>query len=426
MSSTWELKEHSTGELTTTVSGDIWKDAQDKAFKKLAAKVELPGFRKGKVPAHLVKQHVNPQNVLYDAVDAVAGNSLVEAIKEQELEVVGRPSLDIEKIDENEVVFKFIVAVKPEVTLGEYKNLDIKKEAATVSDDDINAQMKTIQERFADFMIKEEDGTVENGDTAVIDFEGFKDGVAFEGGAGENYPLEIGSGSFIPGFEEQLVGMKAEETKDVTVTFPEAYQAPDLAGQEAVFKVTVHEIKYKELPEFNDELVKQANIEGVETVEAFKEYTMKNLTEQKEAQVEETFTNALLTKIVENAEVDIPQVMIDEETDGMVEDFSRRLQSQGYSMDLYTQVTGMTMEQIREQMAVDAKSKVNVRLVLEAIAAKENLEVSEDDINTEMETIAKTYNMEVEKVKQLISNDAVSYDLRMRKALELIKDSAGK
>lgn len=426
MSSTWELKEHSTGELTTTVSGDIWKDAQDKAFKKLAGKVELPGFRKGKVPANLVKQHVNPQSVLYEAVDAVAGNSLVDAIKEHELDVVGRPALDIDKIDENEVVFKFVVSVKPEVTLGEYKNLDVKKEAATVSDDDVNAQIKTIQERFADFMIKEEDGTVENGDTAVIDFEGFKDGVAFEGGKGENYPLEIGSGAFIPGFEEKLIGMKAEETKDIELTFPEEYQAPDLAGQDVVFKVTVHEIKYKELPEFNDELVKQAGIEGVETVDAFKEYTMKTLSEQKENAVEEAFTNQLLTKIVENAKVDIPQVMIDEETDQMVNDFARRLQSQGYSMDLYTQVTGMTMEQIREQMAVDAQNKVSVRLVLEAIAAKEGLEVSEEDVNTEMETIAKTYNMEVEKVKQLISNDAVTYDLRMRKALELIKDSAGK
>lgn len=426
MSSTWELKEHSTGELTTSVSGDIWKEAQDKAFKKIAKDVQLPGFRKGKVPANLLKKNINPQSVLYEAVDAVAGDSLVEAVKEHELDIVGRPSLDIDSIDQDEVVFKFTISVKPEVKLGDYKNLDVKKEAATVSDDEVNAQIKAIQERNADFIIKEEDGVVENGDTAVIDFEGFKDDVAFEGGAGENYPLEIGSGAFIPGFEEQLIGMKAEETRDIKVTFPEEYQAADLAGQEATFKVTVHEIKYKELPEFTDEMVKEQNIENVETVAAFKEYAMKNLTEQKEAKVEEAFTNELLTKVVENAEVEIPQVMIDEECDGMVNDFAQRLQSQGYALDSYLQLTGMTMESIREQFAVDAKNKVAVRLVLEAIAVKENMEISEDEINAEMENIAKTYSMEVEKVKQLISNDAVSYDLRMRKALELIKETAGK
>lgn len=426
MSSTWELKEHSTGELTTSVSGDIWKEAQDKAFKKLAKDVQMPGFRKGKVPAAILKKSVNPQSVLYEAVDAVASDALVEAIKEHELDMIGRPSLDIDSINENEVIFKFTVSVKPEVKLGDYKNLDVQKEAATVNDDDINAQIKMIQEKNADFIIKDEDATVENGDTATIDFEGFKDGVAFEGGAGENYPLEIGSGSFISGFEEQLIGMKAGETKDIDVTFPENYQAKDLAGQAAVFKVTVHEIKYKELPEFTDEMVKEQNIEGVETVEAFKEYTMKNLSEQKANKVEEAFTNNLLTKVVENAEVDIPQVMIDEECEVMMNDFANRLQSQGFSLDSYLQLTGMKPEELRAQFALDAENKVAVRLVLEAIAAEEHLEVSEEDIEKEMENIATTYSMEIEKVKQLISNDAVSYDLRMRKALDLIKETAGK
>lgn len=426
MSSTWELKEHSTGELTASVSGDIWKEAQDKAFKKLAKNVALPGFRKGKVPANLVKKNVNPQSVLYEAVDAVATDALVEAIKEHELDMVGRPSLDIDKIDENEVIFKFTVSVKPEVKLGQYKNLDVKKEAATVSDEEVEAQIKVIQEKNADFIIKEEDGTVENGDTAVIDFEGFKDGVAFEGGAGNDYPLEIGSGAFIPGFEEQLIGMKAEETREIKVTFPEAYQAEELAGQEATFKVTVHEIKYKELPEFTDEMAKEQKIEGVDSVATFKEYAMKNLSEQKANKVEEAFTNELLTKVVDNAEVDIPQVMIDEECDQMLQDFANRLQSQGYSLDAYLQLTGMSTESIREQFAIDAKNKVAVRLVLEAIAVEENIEISEADINAELENIATMYSMELEKVKQLISNDAVSYDLRMRKALELIKETAGK
>lgn len=426
MSSTWELKEHSTGEIIATVSGETWKKAQDKAFHKLAQKVQLPGFRKGKVPANVLKRSINPQNVMYEAVDEVAGDALMDAISEHDLKVVGRPSLDIESMDEETVTLKFMVSVKPEVKLGEYRNLDVKKAAVTVSDDEVNEQIKHIQERNADFMIREDEEAVQNGDTAVIDFEGFKDGVAFEGGAGTDYPLEIGSGAFIPGFEEQLIGMKKDETKEIQVTFPKEYQAADLAGQDAVFKVTVHEIKYKQLPEFTDEMVKEQKIEGVDSVAAFKEYTLKNLSDQKERQADEAFTNDLLTQVVANAEMDIPQVMIDEECDSMINDFANRLQSQGYSLDAYMKLTNMTTEAMREQFAMDAKNKIAARLVLEAIAEAEHLEISDEEIENEWETIAKTYSMEAEQVKQLISKDAVSYDLRMRKALELIKETAGK
>lgn len=426
MSSTWELKEHSTGEIIATVSGETWKKAQDKAFHKLAQKVQLPGFRKGKVPANVLKRSINPQNVMYEAVDEVAGDALMDAISEHDLKVVGRPSLDIESMDEETVTLKFMVSVKPEVKLGEYRNLDVKKAAVTVSDDEVNEQIKHIQERNADFMIREDEEAVQNGDTAVIDFEGFKDGVAFEGGAGTDYPLEIGSGAFIPGFEEQLIGMKKDETKEIQVTFPKEYQAADLAGQDAVFKVTVHEIKYKQLPEFTDEMVKEQKIEGVDSVAAFKEYTLKNLSDQKERQADEAFTNDLLTQVVANAEMDIPQVMIDEECDNMINDFANRLQSQGYSLDAYMKLTNMTTEAMREQFAMDAKNKIAARLVLEAIAEAEHLEISDEEIENEWETIAKTYSMEAEQVKQLISKDAVSYDLRMRKALELIKETAGK
>lgn len=425
MSSKWELKEHSIGELTTTVSGDTWKKAQDKAFKKLAKNVELPGFRKGQAPEALIKKHISKQSILMEAVDEVAGTALMDGVEEHKLELVARPQLDFNGIDEEKVDFKFIVTVKPEVTLGQYKNLDVKKADATVSEEDVEAEVTRLQERFAELVVKE-GGAVENKDTAVIDFEGFKDGVAFEGGKGENYPLEIGSGSFIPGFEEQLIGMKAEETKDIQVTFPENYQAADLAGQEVTFKVTVHEIKAKELPEADDELIKQAEIENIETLEAFKENAKKELTKNKENQVEEDFTNALLTKIVDGASVDVPQVMIDEETDNMYRDFAQRLQSQGFGIEQYLQITGMSEESIRGEMAKDADKKVTVRLVLEAIANAENIEVSEADIEAEMESISKMYHMEIDQIKQMVSNDAVSYDLRMRKALELIKESAGK
>ncbi len=426
MNSKWELKEHSSGELTVTVDGEKWAKAQKKAFQKLAKNVQLPGFRKGKVPANVLKRTINAQSVMYEAIDQIATDVYMDAIKEQDLAVVGKASLDIDDISEAAVTLKFIVSVKPEVKLGDYKHLDVKKEAVTISDDEVNERIKQIQERNADFVIREDEEAVENGDTAVIDFEGSKDGVPFEGGSGSDYPLEIGSGAFIPGFEEQLIGMKKGETKTIDVTFPEAYQASELAGQPAQFKVTVNEIKYKQLNAFDDEMVKDQHIEGVETVDAFKEYTLKNLTQQKERQVEEAFTNELLTAIVEGAEIDIPQVMIDEECDSMVNDFAQRLQSQGFSFDTYLKMTKMSEETLREQFSVDAKNKVSARLVLEAIADQEAISVSDEEINEEIESIAKTYNMESEQVKQLIPNDTVSYDLRMRKALELIKQTAGK
>lgn len=422
MSSTWELKEKSTGELTTSVEGDTWKSAQKKAFNKLAKKVNLPGFRPGQAPAALIKKQVSTQNVLMEAVDEVAGEALTAGIKEHDLWVVSRPNLDIESIDEDKVTFKFIVAVKPEVKLGSYKGLDIKKDEVNVDDAAIDAELTTLADRFADLVVKEE-GSVEDGDTAVIDFEGFKDGVPFEGGKGEAYPLVIGSGSFIPGFEEQVVGMKLEETKDIDVTFPEEYQAADLAGQAVVFKVTVHEIKSKVLPEINDELIKQAKVEGVETLDAYKEYTRKNLEETKTREANQKFENDILSAVCDAAEVEIPDVMVEEETENLVRDFSQRLQSQGFGMEQFLQMTGNTEEGIREEMSKDAFNKVKVRLVLEAISTEEKIEVSDADVEKELETISTTYNMPLEKVKELVSNDAISYDLKVRKALDLIKES---
>ncbi|MGX8834059.1 trigger factor [Amedibacillus sp. YH-ame6] len=425
MSSTWELKEKSTGELTTSVEGEAWKAAQKKTYNKMAKKVNLPGFRPGQAPAALVKKQISTQSVLMEAIDEVAGEALSAAIKEHDLWVVSRPSLDVESIDEDKVTFKFIVAVKPEVKLGKFKGLDIKKDEVKVDDADVTADVERLAERFADLVVKEE-GKVENGDTAVIDFEGFKDEVPFEGGKGEDYPLVIGSGSFIPGFEEQVLGMKSGDTKDLNVTFPEEYQAAELAGQPVVFKVTVKEIKSKVLPEINDELIKQAKIEGVETVDAYKEYAKKNLEESKEREATQKFENDILTAVTEASEVEIPDVMIEDETDNLVRDFEQRLQSQGFGMEQFLQITGNTVEGIREEMKKDAFGKVKVRLVLEAIAAEEKIEVSEVDIEKELETVANTYNMPLEKVKELISGDAISYDLRIRKALDLIKESAGK
>ncbi len=425
MSSKWELKEKSTGELIATVEGEAWKSAQKKAFNKIKRNINIPGFRKGQAPVALIKKQVPVQNILMDAVDEIANQVLTDSVEEHDLWLVARPTLSIDEINEEKVIMKFICAVKPEVKLGEYKNLPIKKKATRVTQKEIDAEVERLRERYADMELKEE-GTVENGDTAVIDFEGFKDDVAFEGGKGEDYPLEIGSGSFIPGFEEQLIGMKKGESKDVNVTFPENYGAAELAGQPAVFKVTVKDIKVKVLPEANDELVKEAKIKDVETLEDYRAYTKKNLSESKERENEENFTNELLTKIVENAEVEIPDAMIESETDQMVNEFKQRLSGQGFTLEQFTAVSGQSEESIRAEMRKDAEKKVNVRLVLEAIAEAEEIKVSDEDIEAELQGIADQYGMPLEQVKQLISNDAVSYDLRQRKALELIKETAGK
>lgn len=425
MGSKWELKEKSTGELVATVEGETWKSAQKKAFNKIKRNINIPGFRKGQAPVALIKKQVPVQNILMDAVEEIANQVLSESVEEHDLWLVARPTLSIDEINEEKVILKFICAVKPEVKLGEYKNLPVKKKATRVTQKEIDAEVERLRERYADMEIKE-DGAVENGDTAVIDFEGFKDDVAFEGGKGEDYPLEIGSGSFIPGFEEQLIGMSKGESRDINVTFPENYGAADLAGQPAVFKVTVKDIKCKVLPEANDDLVKEAKIKDVETLEDYRAYMKKSLSENKERENEENFTNELLTKIVENAEVEIPDAMIDSETDQMVNEFKQRLSAQGFTLEQFAAVTGQDEEIIRGEMRKDAEKKVNVRLVLEAIAEVEDLTVSDEDIDAELQGIADQYGMPLEQVKQLISNDAVSYDLRQRKALELIKETAGK
>ena len=423
--STWTLKEKSTGELKVTIEGENWKTAQKKAFNKLAKELEIPGFRKGSVPAAMAKKYVPAQKIMLEAVEHCAQGLLDAGIEEHKLWPISRPELNVEEISEEAATMSFTFAIKPEVKLGEYKGLAYEVEETSVSEEEVEAELKRIQENFAELEVKE-DGEVENGDTAVIDFEGFKDGVAFEGGKGENYPLEIGSNSFIPGFEEQLIGMKKEETKDINVMFPENYQAAELAGQPVVFKVTVHEIKAKVLPELNDDLAKDVNAPDVETMDDLKALIRKNQEEQKRQNAENEATNKLISTVVDACEVEIPEVMIKNETDDMIQDYANRLQQQGISLTQFFQITGQSEETLREQMAKDAESKVKLRLVLDAIATQENLEVGEEDIDTEYGLIASQYNMEKEKVKELIPASSISYDVRLRKALDLIKDSTNK
>lgn len=423
--STWTLKEKSTGELKVTIEGENWKTAQKKAFNKLAKELEIPGFRKGSVPAAMAKKYVPAQKIMLEAVEHCAQELLDAGIDEHSLWPISRPELNIEEISEEAATMSFTFAVKPEVKLGEYKGLAYEVAETSVSEEEVDAELKRIQENFAELEVKEE-GEVENGDTAVIDFEGFKDGVAFEGGKGENHPLEIGSNSFIPGFEEQVIGMKKEETKDINVTFPENYQAAELAGQPVVFKVTVHEIKAKVLPELNDDLAKDVNAPNVETMEDLKALIRKNQEEQKQQNAENEATNKLISTVVDACEVEIPEIMIKNETDDMIQDYANRLQQQGISLQQFFQITGQNEETLREQMAKDAESKVKLRLVLDAVATQENLEVGEEDIDTEYGLIASQYNMEKDKVKELIPASSISYDVRLRKALDLIKDSTNK
>ena len=420
MKSTWTLKEKSNGVLSVSLDGEAWVKAQAKALKKLAEKTEIKGFRKGKAPIDRVKAALSEQEILINAVEVVAQEALEEGLKETKVEPISRPELGVEKIDAQEVLMTFTFDVKPEVVLGQYKDLGIKREAVSVTQAEIDAEVEKLREEFAELVLKET-GHVENKDTAVIDFEGFKEGVAFEGGKGENYALEIGSNSFIPGFEEALIGLETGAVKDVELTFPENYQAEHLAGQKVVFKVKINEIKTKQLPEVNDEFAKTVNHHDTDTMAGLLEHLEMHLKEDKEQKADEEFTNAVLTKVVDAAKVDVPASLVSEETDRMMEDFNARLKQQGFSLEQFTQITGQSVESLREQMSKDAEGKVKVRLVLDAVADAEKLTVSEEETEAEYAKIAETYSMEVARVKELAPVETIAYDLRLRKAFDLIK-----
>lgn len=422
MKTTWTVKEKSTGELQITINDDAWKKAQTKAFDKLVKNVDVPGFRKGQAPKELARKAISEQSILMEAVDHVATDALFEGIKEHNLSVITRPELNLNSVSADEVTMTFLITVKPTVKLGQYKGLDVKKEEVSVLPVEVDMKIEELREQFAELVLKET-GKIEDKDTAVINFEGFKDGVAFEGGKGENYPLEIGSNSFIPGFEEALIGMETGEEKDVNLTFPENYGAEQLAGQGVVFKVKINEIKQRQLPEVNDDFAKEANHHGTETLADLRMHLEEHLLEEKQHKADDEFGNTLLTKIVDASEVEIPDVLIEEETDSLVADFKNRISQQGFSFEQFTQITGQKEEELREQMKVDAANKVKVRLVLDAIASEEKLEVASDEIEAEYNAIAQAYSMELAKVKELAPEDTIAYDLRLRKAFTLIRES---
>ncbi|WP_374722914.1 trigger factor [Peribacillus tepidiphilus] len=424
MSVKWEKLEENRGVLTVEVEAEKVNEGLDAAFKKVVKQINVPGFRKGKMPRQLFEKRFGVEALYQDALDFILPEAYANAVEEAGIEPVDRPEIDVEQMEKGKsLIFKATVTVKPEVKLGEYKGLEVEKFDTEVTDEEVENELKALQERQAELVVKEE-GKAENGDTVVIDFEGFVNDEPFEGGKAENYSLELGSGSFIPGFEEQVVGMAAGEEKDIEVTFPEEYHAAELAGKPAVFKIKVHEIKTKQLPELDDEFAKDVDDE-VETLAELKEKTKKRLEDSKKHEAEHHVRDTVVEKAAENAEVTIPQVMIDNEVERMINEFEQRLQMQGMNLDLYYQFSGQDEEALKGQMKEEAEKRVRVNLVLEAIADAENIEATEEDVNSEIEKMAKLYNMEVDKIKAALGSlEGVKADLRIRKAVDFLVENS--
>jgi trigger factor len=427
MTAKWEKLEGNQGVLTVEVEANEVNTALDEAFKKVVKKVSVPGFRKGRIPRPIFEKRFGVEALYQDALDILLPKAYSEAVEEVNIEPVDRPEVDVEQMEKDQnLIFKATVTVKPEVKLGEYKGLEVEEADTTVTDDEVEAELKSLQEKQAELVVVE-NGTVENGDTVVMDFEGFVDGEAFEGGKAENYSLEVGSGSFIPGFEEQLVGLEAGAEKDVEVSFPEEYHAEELAGKPATFKVKLHDIKRKELPELDDEFAKDVN-EEVETLAELKSTLKEKLEADKKHTAEHQKQDTVVEKAAENAEIDLPEVMVTNEQDRMIQEFEQRLQGQSMNLDLYYQFSGQDETALRNQMKEDAEKRVRTNLTLEAIAAAENIEAGEEEVEQELEKMAEMYNMEVAQIKQMLQlqggTDALKQDLKIRKAVEFLVENS--
>lgn len=416
--------EKSMVEIKAVFDKEEWAAAQDKALNKLAGTAKLDGFRKGHAPKNLIKAKVGAKALREQAVEEILSDNYAKIFIDNNVTPVAQPSANINVCTDTELEVTFTCPVRPEFTLGEYKGLEVKKTQVRVTKKDVEERLKDYQNQFAELVVKE-DGTVEEGDTAVIDYEGFKDGVAFEGGKAENYSLEIGSHSFIPGFEEGLVGMKAGEEKEINLTFPEEYHAAELAGAAVVFKVKVHEIKAKVLPEIDDELAKDVNIDGVETLEQLQEKIKDQIRSMKKAEAENKFNEEVIKAVVANNEFDVPEAMIDQEVMNIVNEINQNLSQQGLNIELYQQMTGKTMEDIKADVKDQAEERVKLNLILDEVVKAENIEVTDDEMEDEMKEIATYYNQPLEEIKKILAGQeyVLKSDLTHRKALQLIKDN---
>ena len=413
-----------TYEIEVTVDAQTFADACKSAYMKQRKSIQIPGFRKGKATQGMVEKVYGEGAFYEEALEIVYPNAVQSAIDEAELKVVGQPfDLDVPVMSKAEgVEMKMKVTTYPEVKLGEYKGLEAKMLDTEATDDDVAEELKNMQDRNSR-LVTVEDRAAEMGDTAEIDFEGFVDGVAFEGGKGENYPLELGSGSFIPGFEEQVAGHKSEEEFDVYVTFPEEY-AEELAGKDAVFKCKIHEIKSKELPELDDDFAK--DVSEFDTLDELKADLKKQIGERKTASANTDFENQLLEQVCDNMEVEIPECMFDQKCDEMIQDYAYRLQMQGIDLNTYLGYLGQTQEQFKAQFMDGAKQQVKTQIALDAIVEAEKLEATEDEINAEIDKLAAQYDMEADKIKAAVPQDQIAKDVTTKKAVDLIVNSAKK
>lgn len=408
-------------EVTVKIDGDAWKNAIDKVFAKKQKTVKVDGFRQGKVPRNIYEKKFGKESLYLDAADAVLQDAYAKAMDDSKLVPVAQPEVNLKNIGEEGVEFTFKIITKPEVKVNKYKGLNIKPEEVEVTDEEINHELSHLLERYTELVTK--DGEVKNGDVAIIDFEGFKDGEAFDGGKGENYSLEIGSNTFIPGFEEQVIGMKAGDEKDLNVTFPEDYGAKDLAGAPVVFKVKVNEVKEKKTRELDEDFFEDLGMEGIDSEDKLKAEIKESIKAQKEMDAENKYVDSLLKGVSKNVEVDIPEEMVNEEVDRLMGRFAEQMKMQGISLDLYYQFTGSNEEQLRSQMEKEAFNNVLYRLMIEEIQQIEKIVVSEEEAEKEAEELAKKYQMDKEDfLKQFGGLEMVKYDLEVRKVIELLKE----
>lgn len=420
-----ENLEKNMAKLTIEVPAEELEKAIQNAYMKQKSRISLPGFRKGKVPRHMIEKMYGPEIFYEDAVNELVSQEYPKAADESGLEIVSRPEIGVEQIEKGKsFIFTAEVAVKPEVTLGKYLGVPVKKADIALTEEEVDAEIEKERESNAR-MITVEDRAVADGDTAVIDYEGFVDGTAFEGGKGENHSLVIGSHTFIDNFEEQLIGKNTGDELEVHVTFPEEYHAPDLAGKAAVFQVKINEIKTKELPELDDEFAQ--DVSEFDTLAEYRESVEKKLTERKENEARHAKEEEAIQKIIEESQMEIPEAMIDTQTRSMMDDFANRMAQQGLGMEQYLQFTGSTVEQLMEQMKPDALKRIQSGLVLEAIAEAEHIEISDEDVNAEIENMAGMYNMEADKLKEMIGDsekENMKKDLAIQKAVDLIVEKA--
>ena len=408
-------------EITVKIEGDSWTKALDKVFKEKQKTVKVDGFRKGKVPRSVFEKKFGKESLYFDAANAVLQEAYLKVMEDSKLIPVVQPAVDIKDITEDGVEFIFKIVTKPDVKVKKYKGLGVKPEKVKVTKDEIDHEIGHLLERYTELVSKE--GKVQAGDVAIIDFEGFKDGVAFDGGKGENYSLEIGSNTFIPGFEEQVIGMKAGEEKDINVTFPEDYGAKELAGAPVVFKVKVNEVKEKKQRELDEDFFEDLGMDDIDSEEKLKEEIKKSLEAQKEMDAENKYVDTLLETVSKNVEVDIPEEMVEEEIDRLMTRFEEQMKMQGISLDVYYQFTNSTEKDLRAQMEKEAYNNVLYRLMLEEVMKLEKIEVSMKEAEKEAEELAKKYQMEKEEfLKQFGGLELVQYDLEMRKVIDKLKE----